>query len=55
MIYFGVASQRVDEVIEFYPTRDEADAALRKLLAEAPQLRADAFVVEVEFPTPSAN
>ncbi len=55
MIYYGIASRAIHEVIEFYATREEADVVLQKLLEEAPALTGDMFVTTVEFPTPSRN
>jgi hypothetical protein len=36
MVFWGLADFFVDEVIEFYPSQDEAERALRGVLADEP-------------------
>ena len=55
MIYHGLASHRVNEALQLFPTREEAQEALEALLEAAPQLAEDAFLVEVEFEDLSPN
>ena len=55
MIYYGVASRAVEEVLEFYSTREEAESVVRTVVEQAPELEDDAFIAEIDFPTPSPN
>ena len=55
MIYYGVASYFVSEVMGFFPTREEAEAIVQQVIDEAPELAGDVFVAEIQFEEPSAN
>jgi hypothetical protein len=55
MIYHGLASHRVNQALELFPTREEAQAALDVMLEVAPELAEDAFVTELEIEDPSSN
>ena len=47
MLFYGLASYRCNDVIEFYASREEAEAALRKVVERVPVLESDLTVVEV--------
>ena len=47
MRFFGLASYQSNDVIEFFASRDEAEAALRKVVEEVPQLAGHLTVIEV--------
>jgi hypothetical protein len=50
---YGLADYRLNdfgEVIEFYPSRQEAQDALRAVLEDEPEWAAELGVVSVEFP-----
>jgi hypothetical protein len=52
MILYGLADYRLrdfGEVIEFYPSREEAETALRDVLKDEPQWAGEFGVVAVEF------
>jgi hypothetical protein len=54
MRFWGLASRRVNEVVEFYGSREEAQQALAQVLRDEPDWRNIVFLVEVELPDPSA-
>jgi hypothetical protein len=50
--FYGLADYRLNDfgqVIEFYATRAEADAALRDVLTDEPEWKGELDVVAVEF------
>jgi hypothetical protein len=49
VILYGLASYRVMEVVEFFPTREGADDALRRALEDAPELEGEIGVEPVDF------
>jgi hypothetical protein len=52
--FYGLADYRLNdgwgEVLEFYVTREEADAALREVLADEPGWLCELGVVPIVFP-----
>jgi hypothetical protein len=54
VIFYGVASKIVDEVIEFFPSQRAAEDALEQILRDAPELERDLWVAAVEFDVSSA-
>ena len=49
MILHGLASYRVMEVVEFFPSREGANEALRRALEDAPELKGELGVEAVDF------
>ena len=49
MILYALASRVVQETVDLFPTREEAEAAVREVLQDEPTLRADVFVAEIEL------
>lgn len=53
MTFYGLADYRLSgdlgEVIEFYGTQAEADAALRDVLRDEPEWKGELGVIAVEF------
>jgi hypothetical protein len=54
VLFFGLASRRLEEVVEFYDTAEQAAAALSDALRDEPQWRGDLYVVAVLLPDPAA-
>jgi len=53
VVLYGLADYRLNdfgEVIEFYVSRDDADAALADVLRDEPEWFGELGVVRVEFP-----
>jgi hypothetical protein len=53
MTFYGLADYRLNdfgEVIDFYVSREEADAALRDVLTDEPEWSGELGVVAIEFP-----
>jgi uncharacterized protein YfcZ (UPF0381/DUF406 family) len=55
MTYYGLASRAMQEVFEFFATREEAEEAVRTVTRKVPELSADVFLVEVELGDASEN
>jgi hypothetical protein len=60
MIFYGLADHRLSgsdlgEVIDFYPSREEAGQVLRDVIADEPSWADDLGIVEVAFKGGSAN
>jgi hypothetical protein len=55
MIFWGLADHRVEEVIDFYATREEAEETLRQVLGDEPGWAGLLEVVEVELGSASGN
>jgi hypothetical protein len=55
MIFWGLADHRVEEVIDFYATRGEAEETLRRVLEDEPGWVGMLEVVEVELGSASEN
>ena len=55
MKLYGVATPRVDEGIELYSSREEAEGELRRVIDDDPRLAADSFIEEVEIELPAAS
>lgn len=49
MIFYGLLDREIAEVIEFYPSREAAEAELREILADEPGWIAKLEVVAVDF------
>jgi hypothetical protein len=52
MTFYGLADYRLSgsgKIIEFYPSREEAEAALRDVLTDAPEWAGELGVVTVEL------
>jgi hypothetical protein len=50
--FYGLADYRLNdfgEIIDFYLSREEADAALRDVLADEPEWTGELGVVPIEF------
>jgi hypothetical protein len=53
LVLYGLADERANgsaEVVEFYASREEADAALEGVLEDEPGWAGEVSVVAVEFP-----
>jgi hypothetical protein len=55
MIVYALASRHVQETVDLFRTREEAEAAVREIVNVEPQLAADVFVAEIELEDPSTN
>lgn len=55
MILYALASRQVYETVELFRTREEAEAAVRLVIADEPSLSRDVFVAEGEIAEPSLN
>jgi hypothetical protein len=55
MIFWGLADHRVEEVIGFYPTREQAEETLSQVLEDEPAGAGLLEVVEVELGSASEN
>jgi hypothetical protein len=49
MIVYALASRQVQETVNLFRTREEAEAAVREIVNDEPQLAADVFVAEIEL------
>ena len=52
MVLYGLADHRLNDfgqVVEFYASREEADAALRHVLTDEPEWCGELSVVAVDF------
>ena len=49
MNFWGLASRIVDEAVELYLTREEAEATLRRVLADEPGWNDVVYVAPVEL------
>ncbi len=47
--FYGLADYSVQEVVEFYLTREQAEEALREVLADEPDWAGILEIVEVEI------
>ena len=55
MIFYGLADYAVDEIIEFYATKEDAQVALRQVLEDEPQWKPILGIETVNFgATPDA-
>jgi hypothetical protein len=52
--FWGLASRQVDEVIEFYRSRAEAEQALAQVLRDEPDWCKTVYLVSVELPDAAA-
>jgi hypothetical protein len=55
MFLCAVVSDQIDRVIEFFPTRCEAERMLGEALQDEPDWRGVLRVEKIEFPTGAAN
>lgn len=55
MILYALASRQVQETVELFASREEAEAAVRAVVDDEPALAPDAFVAEIELPDPNPN
>lgn len=49
MLFYGLLDRELAEVIEFYPSREAAEAELREILADEPGWVARLEIVLVDF------
>lgn len=49
MVFYGVVSADTKRVVQFFQTREEAEALIAGVLEEAPELRGLLDVAPVEF------
>ena len=49
MIFFGIADSRIQEVIEFFATKADAEAELEQILRDEPGWASVLSVVAVDF------
>ena len=49
VVFFALASRETQRVIEFYSSREEADAGLRAVLADEPGFATVLCVVAINF------
>jgi hypothetical protein len=54
VIFDGIADSFVGEAIDFYSSREAAEAELVKVLRDAPELAGELFVEAVDFAVASA-
>ena len=54
MRVYGIADSLVDEIVDFFSTREEAERTLEQILADEPSWQGSLEVVSVELP-PSPN
>jgi hypothetical protein len=52
---YGVATPGLEEAIDLYSSREEAEGELRRLIDSDPRLAADAFIEEIEIEFPAAS
>jgi hypothetical protein len=55
MILYALASRQVQETVDLFSTREEAEAAVRVVIHDEPLLAPDVFVAEIELEDPSLN
>jgi hypothetical protein len=55
MVFWALVSDEIDQVIEFFPTRSQAERMLAEALRDKPDWRAILRVEELEFRTGTAN
>jgi hypothetical protein len=55
MIFWGLADHRVEEVIDFYATREQAEETLKRVLEDEPGWAGMLEVVAVELGSASEN
>jgi hypothetical protein len=48
-ILYGIASARSEDIEDWYPTRDEAEATLAAILRDEPDFEGEVWVEEIEF------
>ena len=51
VVFYGVVSFETEKVVQFFPTREEAEAMIAGVLEDAPELAEALEVVPVEFST----
>ena len=51
MVFYGVVSFEAKKIVQFFPTREEAEAVVEGVLKEAPELAELLEIVPVEFST----
>lgn len=51
MVFYGVVSAETEKVVQFFPTREEAEAMVAGVLEDAPELAELLEVVPIEFST----
>lgn len=49
MIFYGLADARLDEAVELFPTREQADEALAQVLADEPNWVGVVSVVTIDL------
>jgi hypothetical protein len=54
MIFYGLASRFVGEVVEFFPSRTAAEAAVEGAAQDSPELAEDVYVAAIAFNVVSA-
>ena len=50
-MFYGVVSRETEKIVQFFPTREEAEAKVARVLEAAPELAELLRVVAVEFST----
>lgn len=55
MILYALASRQVQETVDLFSTREEAEAAVCEVLLDEPRLIGDVFIAEIELEDPSLN
>lgn len=55
MLFWGLASREVDEAIELYCARADAEKALADVLADEPAWEDLLFIMPIELPDPRAG
>ena len=51
MIFYGVADARIDEIIEFFPSRDDAECFIEECLLDEPSWASILWVEPIEIET----
>jgi hypothetical protein len=51
VVFYGVVSAETDKVVQFFPTRAEAEAMVVGVVEEAPELAELLEVVPIEYST----
>ena len=49
VVFYGVLSSETEKVVQFFPTREQAEAMIAGVLEDAPELAELLEVVPIEF------
>jgi hypothetical protein len=54
VVFYGLASRFVGEIVEFFPSREAAEVAVEHAISDSPELNGDVYVETVDFDVASA-